>query len=72
LGYQIWQNSVHSLSSEYTEESNCNANKMTAFLRFIHDKFPDVEGKYKNGLPYLTVVTVYVIIDWSLGREGSL
>jgi hypothetical protein len=60
------------LSREYTEESNGDANKMTAFLRFIHDKVSEVEGKYKNGLPNLTVVAVYVIIDWSLGIEGSL
>jgi hypothetical protein len=61
------------LSSEYTEKiTNGDENRMAAFLQFISDKVPEVVCRYKNGIPSLTVVKVYVIIDWSLCREGSL
>jgi len=60
------------LSSEYIEVTNGDANKIATFLQFIPDKVPEVVDRYKNGIPRLRVVRVYVIIDWSLCREGSL
>jgi hypothetical protein len=45
---------------------------MAAVLQFIPDKISEVVVRYKNGIPSLTAVKVYVIIDWSLCREGSL
>jgi len=46
--------------------------KSGAFLQFLSDKDSEVGDRYKNGIPSVTVVKVYVIIDWSLRREGSL
>lgn len=70
--YQIWRDSVLSLSSEYTEETDGDVNKMTGFLQVIPDEVPEVEDRYKYEIASFTVVKVYAIIDWSLCRKGSL